>query len=103
MRDARALTVEVEGSTQKRQKFRFHGRTGRIITPSLPAPRPSIAVAAVPTAEEVADVDAVISKDGCGEAMAKALVETTARKAAGQAAKLWRRKQPELQVSTAAS
>ncbi len=45
-----------------------------------------VAVAAVPTAEEVADGDAVISKDGRGEAMAKALVATTARKAAGQAA-----------------
>ena len=66
MREARALTVEVEGSAQKRQKVRFNGLTGKIITPSLPAPRPSIAVAAVPTAEEVADVDAVISKDGCG-------------------------------------
>ncbi len=34
----------------------------------------------------MADDDAIISKDGCGEAMANALDATAARKAAGQAA-----------------
>jgi hypothetical protein len=34
----------------------------------------------------MADVDAVLSKDGCGEAMATALEATTAHKEAGQAA-----------------
>ncbi len=38
------------------------------------------------TCEELADVDTVISKDGCGQAMANALEATSARKAAGQAA-----------------
>jgi hypothetical protein len=52
MRDLRALTVEDRpGSAQKKQKVRFNGLTGKIITPSLSAPRPSIAGAAAPTAE----------------------------------------------------
>ena len=38
-----------------------------------------IAGAAAPTVEEVADVDAVISKDRCEEAMANVLEETTTR------------------------
>ena len=54
--------------------------------PSLAAPRPALASAAAPTAEELADINTVISKDGCGQAMANALEATAARKAAGQAA-----------------
>ena len=95
MREARARTDEDRpGSAQKKQRVKFNGLTGKIITPSVSAPRPSIAGPAAPTEEEVADVDAVISKEGCGEAMANALEATTARKAAGQAANLLSYKSP---------
>ncbi len=70
----------------RKTKVKFNGLTGKIITPSLPVPRPLIVGAAAPTVEEVADVDAVLSKDGCGEAMASEIEATTARKAAVQAA-----------------
>jgi hypothetical protein len=87
MREARALTAKDQTeSAQVRKKSKFNLLTGKVITPSLPAPRPSIAGPAAPTDEEVCDVDAVISKDGCGQAMASALEATSARKAAGQAA-----------------
>ena len=69
-----------------KKKCKFNGLTGKIITPSLPVPRPSIAGAAAPTAIEVIEVDAVLSKEGCDEAMAAALEATSARKAAGQVA-----------------
>jgi hypothetical protein len=87
MRETRALTAKHHlESVQSKKKCKFNGLTGKIITPSLPAPRPSIAGPAAPTAAEMADDDAVLSKDGCGEAMATALAATTARKEAGQAA-----------------
>ncbi len=62
MREAKARSDEDRpGSAQKKQRVQFNGLTGKIITPSLFAPRPSIAGTSAPTAEEVADVDAVIS------------------------------------------
>jgi hypothetical protein len=54
--------------------------------PCLAAPLPALAGAAAPTTEELAGIEAVISKEGCGQAMADALEATSARKAAGQAA-----------------
>ena len=87
MRDTRALTVKDRPeSAQGKKKPKFNGLTGKIITPSLSVLRPSIAGAAAPTAAEMADAEAVLSKDGCGEAMANALEATTACKAAGLAA-----------------
>jgi hypothetical protein len=59
MRKAIALTVTVEvhpGGAQKleKQKVLFNGLTGKIITPCFSVLLPSIACAAAPTAEEVA-------------------------------------------------
>ena len=88
MKEARVLIRQDNPeSGQSKKKTKFNGLTGKIITPSLPAPRPSIAGAAAPTDAEVTDVDAVLSKEGCGEAMAAALEATSARKAAGLVAK----------------
>ena len=47
----------------------INGLTGKIVTPGLPAPRPSISSPAAPTAAEMADVENVISTEGCSEAM----------------------------------
>ncbi len=77
-----------------KKKCKFNGLTGKIITPCLPVQRPSIAGAAAPTATEVIEVDAVLSKEGCDKAMAAALEATSARKTAGQVANnmSWRNK-----------
>ena len=99
MRDTRAILVKDRPeSAPMKKKCKFNGLTGKIITPSLPALRPSIAGPAAPTAEEMADVDAVISKDGCGEAMANALEANHSPQGGREGSQ-----QPELQVSAAAS
>ena len=62
MRETKALLdKERPESNPIKKKSRFNGLTGKIITPSLPVQRPSIAGPAAPTAKEMADVDAVMS------------------------------------------
>ena len=72
MRETRAQNRPESARIEK--KCKFNSLTRKTITPSLPVQRPSIAGQAAPTAEEMADVDAydnaVISKDGCCEAIA---------------------------------
>jgi hypothetical protein len=61
MRETRALTAKHHpASVQSKKKCKFNGLTGKNITPSLPAPRPSISGPAASMAAEMADVDAVL-------------------------------------------
>ena len=85
MREARVV-MDREESFQKKKKPRFNGLTGKITTPSIPVPRPSIAGATAPTAAELIDVESAVNKEGCAESLAQALEIVTARKAAGLAA-----------------
>ena len=85
MRETRVVK-DREESFQKKKKPRFNGLTGKITTPSIPVPRPSIAGATAPTAAELIDVESAVNKEGCAESLVQALEIVTASNAAWLAA-----------------